>query len=56
MENILRYSVTVQFDVSAGDAGTLEDKLAELASVGLVADIKAKSTGKTLKEINEVGE
>ena len=56
MENILRYSVTVQFDISAGDTHLLEDKLTELTEVGTVIDIKAKSAGKTLKEINEAGE
>ena len=46
MENTLRYSVTVQFDVDAGDTHTLEDRLSTLEAVGAITQIKAKSSGK----------
>ena len=41
----LRYSVTVQFDIEAGDAATLEEKMIDLADAGTITQIKAKSAG-----------
>ena len=54
--SILRYSVTVQFDVAANDPGLVEEKLNALSEIGEIASVKAKSAGKTLKEIDEAGE
>ena len=46
----LRYSVTVQFDIDAGDADTLATKLDACEDIGTVAAIKAKSAGAGKKE------
>ena len=48
--SILRYSITVQFDIDAGDALTLETKMIDLAKSGTITQIKAKSAGKTRAE------
>ena len=49
----LRYSITVQFDINAGDTETLEYKLAELYKLGALTQIKAKSAGVSKKEPKE---
>ena len=48
--SILRYSVTVQFDIEAGDAATLNVKMTALEKVAQVTQIKAKSAGAGKKE------
>lgn len=48
--SILRYSVTVQFDIEAGDSITLETNMSELQAIGKIVQIKAKSAGAGKKE------
>ena len=45
----LRYSVTVQFDVDAGDAQTLKEKMDVCEVAGTITSVKAKSAGKGKK-------
>ena len=49
----LRYSVTVQFDIDAGDAATLERRINDLEESGTIIQIKAKSAGAGKKEPEE---
>jgi len=52
--SMLRYSVTVQFDVEAGDPQTLQERLNDLESVGEIVNVKAKSAGKSAKDSEPV--
>jgi len=48
MSQQLKYSVTVQFNIEAGDPETLSEKLTALAEIGYVSQIKAKSAGQSV--------
>ena len=50
----LRYSVTVQFDVDAGDPETVQEKLTALEAIGSLVSVKAKSAGKPSKQPEEL--